>query len=296
MTTRVDKAVRSISPEAPQIDTAINKAFANLEPRFAALGSDLGATAEKLAEFRADAAALRERIETGEKGLTSTGAELLEKLEAIAAEVGDARGSLGADIAALASKVDALETQVNKPGALDRAALALAATRLKDAVNGGRPFAAELAAVKALAGKGIDFSMLDERAKVGMADRDALIADFANLSGPIRAAIAATKPTSEASDDPVDQVLTELRSLVRIKSLDKDDPDMAKLATLSEAVKANDLKAALTAWQALPEPARAVSDNWAGDVSARLAIDDLVARVTDDVVKTLSTEPANSTN
>lgn len=296
MTTRVDKAVRSISPEAPQIDSAINKAFANLEPRFAAIGSDLGAMVEKLAEIRADAAALRERVEIGEKQLATTDVGVTEKLDVIADDIGKAKDSLGAEIAALASKIDALEVQVNKPGALDRAALALAATRLKDAVDGGRPFAAELAAVKALAGEGVDFSVLDERAEAGMADRDALVADFANLSGPIRAAIAATKPQPEATDDPVDQVLTGLRSLVRIKSLDKDDPDMAKLAALNEAVKANDLKAAVTAWQALPEPARAVSDTWAGDVAARLAIDDLVAKVTDDVVKSLSTEPANSTN
>lgn len=292
MTTRVDQAVRSISPESPQIDEAITKAFANLEPRFSSLSAELAATAGKVGQLRADAATLQERLQSGERKLAESSDGLSGKFEGLASEIGKTSDTLGGNLTALASRMDALEAEINKPGALDQAALAVAATRLKDAVDDGRPFATELAAVRALVGEDMDLSALQDRAKEGLAEEKTLLAAFPENA--MRKALMPAAAPTEASDDPVDQVLTGLRSLVRIKSLEKDNPDLAALNTITNAVKASDLKAALAAWQTLPEPAKTISATWAGNVSARLSIDAIVEKVTDDVVKSLSNKPATT--
>ena len=51
MANRVEQAVKSLSPETPQIDAAITTALTNIEPRFSSLAADLGSVSARLAEL-----------------------------------------------------------------------------------------------------------------------------------------------------------------------------------------------------------------------------------------------------
>jgi len=298
MNTRVDQAVKSISPEAPQIETAIARALANLEPRFSALSSDIAATSMEIAGLRQQAAEAQSQWNAGNQDLSKALADQSGTLLARLNTLDETTQGLDARISGLATELTTLESKVNTPGALDQAALALSVTRLKDAVDGGRSFQVELAAVESLAGDKTDLSALRDRAASGIAEKSALIAAFPATARAMRTALEeAEKPAGEtpAAADPLDQVLTSLQSLVRIKSRDEADPGLpgaAALAAMTKAVNAADLKAALAAWETLPETAKAASRTWAGDVKARLAVDAVVEKVVAEIVSTVS----NSTN
>lgn len=277
MANRVAQAVKSFSPEAPQIDEAINAALANLEPRLSGLSSDLGALSSRLDTIAATAQSLQ-------SGLADLGQASSQQIEGATTELKGSIDQIDERVAGLAERLDALEAEVRSPGALDRAALAVALIRLKQAVDAAEPFDAELAAVRALVGSDTDLAPLESRAGEGVPDRDTLLARFPDVRDRIRAALA---PDS-APTDPVGRVWSDLRSMVRIKSIDSGEPGAEALQKMSEAVDRSDLAAAHQAWQTLPEPARQATADWGDDVAARLAIDGLIDTVTAGVVGAIS--------
>ncbi len=274
--TRVAEALRSINPAEPKIDEAVARGLAGLEPRLSALSADLAGLQSRLAALDETATALAEETRSARDALA-------ERVDGNASAL--ATAALAGDLEAAVARLSELETKVDQPGALDAAALAVAASRLKDAVDSGRPFATELAAVKSLTGEATDFSALEARAEAGVPQKADLIAAYPAVARAIDEAMAPPEPQS---DDALDQVLTGLRGLVRIRSVGESDPSSEAIAALAAAVKAGSLSEIRTAWEALPEPAKAVSGDWAEQVAARLTVDSMLAAVTADVVNAVS--------
>lgn len=274
--TRVAEALRSITPAEPQIDEAVSRGLAGLEPRLSALSADLAGLQSRLTALDETATALVEETRSARDALA-------EKVDGNAAAL--AAAAQADDLEAAVARLSDLETKVDQPGALDAATLAVAASRLKDAVDAGRPFATELAAVKSLTGGATDLSALEAQADAGVPQSAELIAVYPAIARAIDEAMA---PSEAQSDDAFDQVLTGLRGLVRIRSVGESDPSTDAVAALSAAVKSGDLAEIHKAWEALPDPAKAVSGDWAGQVAARLTVDSMLEAVTSDVVNAVS--------
>ncbi|MEM1050154.1 MAG: hypothetical protein AAGL24_28630 [Pseudomonadota bacterium] len=274
--TRVAEALRSITPAEPKIDEAVARGLAGLEPRLSALSADLAGLQSRLTSLDEAATTLAEETRAARDALA-------EKVDGNAAAL--ATAALAGDLEAAVARLSDLETKVDQPGALDAATLAVAASRLKDAVDSGRPFATELAAVKSLTGEATDLSALEARADAGVPQRAAIIAAYPAVARAIDQAMAPPEPQS---DDAFDQVLTGLRGLVRIRSVGEGDSETDTVGALSAAVKSGDLAEIQAAWEALPEPAKAVSGDWAEQVAARLTVDSMLETVTADVVNAVS--------
>ena len=281
MATRVDQAVKALAPEGAQIDGAIAKAVAGLEPRFTALSSSAGELSARVADIKSATDSLK-------TDLAGLGEDTTKRVDGLKSELTAAIDKVSGGVNDLTGRLDKLAGEVRTPGALDTAALAVAVTRLKEAVDGGRAYEPELAAVKGLIGKDTDLSALEGRAGKGIPTKAALLAGFPAIERNIREALT---PKAE-TNDPIEQVWSGLRSMVKIRSIDGKDPKMAAVAGLQKAVSDGDLAEVTKAWDALPEAGQAVSKAWADDVKARLAVDGMVDKVTADVIGTLS-KPTN---
>ncbi len=188
----------------------------------------------------------------------------------------------------LTGRVDQLEKALGTASAQERAARAIAITSLRNAVDSGEAYEAELAAVEAvLPGDTAELAPLKASATSGIPSSAALIAGF----GKVARDMNAVSLTSE-SDDLVDRLFSGVRSLVSVRTpTDSEGTSSAELlGTMETRVSAGDFDGAIKAYDALPEPMQKVGAAWAGQVKARLAADELVKKITAQVLKSLVAE------
>jgi hypothetical protein len=177
--------------------------------------------------------------------------------------------------------------------ARETAARAVAVSSLRAAMDRGESYATELAAVSSALPEGTDLSALEARAESGVPTRAALRADFA-----VAARAMAAQIDAPADGDLVGSLLANARSLVSVRQPGESDaatPEAA-LGRMEARVDSGDLAGALAAYEELPEAVRAAGADWVADARARLAADELMDRVTGDVLKSMggSATPAAS--
>jgi len=87
-------------------------------------------------------------------------------------------------------------------------------------------------------------------------------------------------------------LLEGARGLVKVRPANPTaGSDPAAIVTrIRGALAAGDLKTALAEWETLPEEARSATSEWAEAAGARMAADDLVARLRSDALAKLETE------
>ncbi|MDD7911744.1 hypothetical protein PUV47_17560 [Pseudovibrio exalbescens] len=184
------------------------------------------------------------------------------------------------------AQLDRLEQRVGDASAQERAARAIAIASLQAAVEGGRPYATELSAVEAvMTGDKSQLAPLKEYASSGIPTRSQLIARF----GGAARAMSAADVTSQ-SEGVVDRLMNSAQSLVSIRTPGDNEGTTPRdrLGSMEARVASGDLEGALAAYDQLPEPVKAAGATWAGQVRARLQADALVAKVTDEVLKSLA--------
>ncbi|WP_068086730.1 hypothetical protein [Polycladidibacter stylochi] len=226
----------------------------------------------------------------GEQGATlstslaSMQGELTELMRTLSQQQKDVDAhtqSLGKLSASLAN----VESKVGSASAQERAARAIAVSSLSASVESGKPYAAELTAVKAVVPQGqFDFSKLDEFARLGIPTNAELIASFGE------AARAMSKAQLQKPDQGVvDRLLTSAQSLVSIRrpSDEAGTTPGAILGQMEVKVEKGDLAAALAAYQRLPEAMQEAGADWADHAQARLAADALVKQITNEVLVSL---------
>jgi hypothetical protein len=126
-----------------------------------------------------------------------------------------------------------------------------------------------------------DLAALAPLAEKGAPSRAVLLAEFSAVADKI---LAAGRPPGEDAGI-FDRVLSYGRGLVKIRPtgpISGSDP-VAVVSRMQAAVEEGDFAAALAERQALPPAGQAASEEWAGQVSDRLAIDRLV----DDIANAL---------
>ena len=190
--------------------------------------------------------------------------------------------------AALAPKTDrrAPQDRENQPSpASQAAAVALIAQTLTSKVDGGAPFAAELAALTNLGVEPAKLAALQPLAAKGVLSNRALSDGFTPLVGPI---LAGESPNKEGT--LTDKALRALGGLVRVRKTGElgDGSSLASLVTnIETALSRGDVDAALANWTKLPGPARAISDTWANGLKARGLASSAAKSIATDAVATL---------
>ncbi|MFN4166835.1 MAG: COG4223 family protein [Pannonibacter phragmitetus] len=207
--------------------------------------------------------------------LTAATEESRRSLDALKAEVGE-----------LTQRLAAVETTMGDATAREMAARAVAVSALRTAVDAGKPFETELAALRASLPEGTDIALLESHAAQGIAPQQKLMAEFAPVARAIHATFA--KPAEDGSI--LGSLTSSAASIFTVRGpgdASGQGPEAA-LRRMENAVAAGDLPAALAAYDELPEAAKAAGADWADSARARVAVDELTEKTSKDVLSSLA--------
>jgi hypothetical protein len=264
--------------EITQQQTALGERLARLEQHPA----DGGAAAEQ--EQAAALRQLADRVSALEQRPAAAAADATQL-----APMSDAVKKLTDTVTDLGARIDKLEAR-RAAAAESRSgeALLLALGQLRAALDAGRPFGAELAAVRALAQNQpkleATLGSLDGAANTGIPGTAALAQRFTQAVAPALLRIAAPAK----SDGLGDRILARLRSLVVVHRIgNANDPIESAVEKAEAALGHNDLADAVEALAALPPHAQAPAADWLAAARQRLAaagtLDRIAATVTADL-------------
>jgi hypothetical protein len=262
----------------------LGKTVAAAEQRIAALeaaartskgeasGADLRikAAGDQANALKQDFATLAGRIETLEGRPVPAGEPSAEGLQ-------QSLQPLEAKLADLNNRVGALaKAQEELRAATGMAALTMAVQNLRRAVADGKPFAAELKTLAALAPEPLEVSALEARRESGLANLGKLQRDF---DAAAKTALDAAQPAGDGSF--TGDLLAKARSLVRVRptgEIPGDGPD-AVLARAGHRLDNGDLPGAIRETDQLTGPAAAAMAPWLTEAKARAAADDALAKL-----------------
>jgi hypothetical protein len=290
---RLEAAQRDNQQKIDQAIAATQKAgdatgsTQQLERRIAALESKPATSPNDINELRQQLKALENR-----PAAAGDIAELRQQIKALEAkpaaappELAELRQQvqqLAAAQADLTNRIAALEKgeQAQTAGDITDTTLLLALSQIREAIDTGRPFAAEYDALAVLAKARPDVASasapLAEVAKSGVASRAVLIERLRALSGAITT--ARPKP---ADADWGARAWTQLRGLVTIRRVDgagQSAPE-TKVNAAERAIAAGDLAGAVKALEGLAGPAAEAAGPWLQMARQRLAAEDALHRV-----------------
>jgi hypothetical protein len=233
------------------------------------------------------------------RALEATIADLRQRVDEIAGTARDARtradaaadtaakttalqadATARADLEALSARVAALESaeratdrridQSMTGASADRVVrLAVMAAALRAAVERGTPFAAELAAAKALGADAAVLAPLDPFAATGVPGAEALARDLDRLEP---AMLAATAPPAH-DGGILDRLQANAERLVRVRPVGDapgDDPASAIARAKAKAGR-GDIAGALAEVERLPPAAKTLAADWMKAAQARIA-------------------------
>jgi hypothetical protein len=261
------------NPRQGALDAALDPALAN---RLALLEGEVKAMAETVSilgrrsdDIAVTAREARQRVDT----LAAALADLTQKVTRLGAPAVERR-----ELDALTSRVDAIERGekaveaelAKRTDSGDRPLrLAVVAATLKGAVERGDPFAAELAAAKALAPDAKALAPLEPFAAAGVPTAAALARELSALSPALYSAAGA--PAREGGF--LDRLQAGAEKLVRVRPAEEiAGADPAAVVSRAEAKAARaDLAGALAELAALPAAARAPAEPWIKQAQARAA-------------------------
>jgi hypothetical protein len=282
--------------------------LAGLNDRVAQLETSLKTLAETASEGGsiATAAAIAQQIAEAEQRLDAKIAASLADgkgasaaaLEQMRTEIAELKAKLGAlaeaelgtgdspDLAALAERIAKLEATLpeivnvlNKESAgAKSAAVAIAFANLRAAVSDGRPYAAELDTISALAPSVGDLGVLPAYAETGIPTVPELARSFATARDTALALAAAPA----AGGSLVDNLMASAQSLVTIRRIDEapsGDGPAATLARAKAALDQGELAAAVKDVETLDGATREAFSAWLGEARARLGADQTLTRL-----------------
>ena len=254
----------------------------------AAIGQQIAEAEQRLDAKIAAALAAGEAANAATiKQVQSEIAELKAKFAALAeAELGTGElTDLGPGLAALTERIAKLEATLPElAGAIGKqaagaksAAAAIAFANLRSAVSEGRPYAAELVTIGALAPALGDLGVLPAYAEKGIPTLPELSRSFATAED---SALAATAPAPSGSF--LDNLMASAESLVKIKRIDEPatgEGPGAALARAKAALDKGDLALAVKEVETLDGAPRDAFSAWLGQARARLSADETLTRL-----------------
>jgi hypothetical protein len=224
-------------------------------------------------------AALGVQEATNTKGLEALQGELAvlkEKLGALAeAKLAVDESGPSPELAAIDHRIAKLEAALpdlsNAIGqgaaSAKSGAAAIAFANLNEAVNAGRPYVGELAAIRSFAPGIGDLGALPSHAETGIPTVPELTSAFQKL-----AEVSLAAPATPADGSFFDRVIASAKLAVRIRRIDAAATGEGPGAVLARAeahLKQGDLAAAVKAVEPLPTSSRDVFTNWLDAARAR---------------------------
>lgn len=269
-----------------------------------------------------DIARLSQQIETLKAGVAQSeksGLAAMEETGRVASSLGDVRSAIEqqgktfakaddvavavAPVTAAVAKIETslqglIENETERQGQTARIVTALELGNLKRAIESGRGFAAELAAVEAAAESRLDLKALEPFKTTG-------VPSLAALKDEARAALAAALDTAAVAPDASawDRLLASAKSVVRVRKIDAAEGDTsveARVARIDKALAENRLADVLAEAGHLPPEAAARIADWRSKVAARHSVDAAIAAVENELKTALApaapTPPAGGGN
>lgn len=262
---RLDKIEQALAklPAAPPADA---EKLGAIDGNLKALGTAIAGINRRVDEIAANAVSARE-----ESGATA------KALNGLRQTISNAPQPAGrADLEAVGKRLDAVEaaakaaTQTNAQATSAGAAvrLALAASALRDSVNAGHGYAAELDAVKAADGDSRTVAALAPFAAKGLPGDAALAKDLLALVPAMSKAAGVDK---QASGGFLEKLQANAEKLVRVRPI--DGPAGADAGAVIARIEAHaarsDVAAARAEVEQLPAPAKQVAAPWMKALAAR---------------------------
>jgi hypothetical protein len=256
---------------APQVEARLAELAEAVEAMRRAPAPDIEAALDDVASRMDDIAARLDRLERAVPAEDEL-ASLHEEMAGLAERLGDAADAEWVE--ALAAQIQALDERVAR--ALHFAPM-VAAEALMAALDAGRPFAEELQAIRALGVNEEALAPLEPYAAEGLPGRRALNREFDQLMPRL---IEADRPPAE-EPGPLGRILESARHIVDVRPAGPHEGGdaFAVASRIDAALERGDLAAALEEWQRLPPESRAVSDDWADRLRARVAGEALAERL-----------------
>ena len=188
----------------------------------------------------------------------------------------------------LSARLDQLVKDQAARGDSAQRVLLVALAGLGNAMSSSRPFSAELASVEALGRGRPDWAQslhpLEDTAKTGLPST-AVLAE--RLSDEVAPAILRADATPASASSGIGQaVLAKLRALVVIRRTDGaggGTPAQQAVATADSALQKGDLAGAVAALKPLTGPAAEAAAPWLAEAQQRLAAEQIVARLSQQV-------------
>ena len=268
----IKSALRALGSRVDQLEGAVNTRLSEIEKRPAPAGSEIDAVRSAQGVLAGRIDHLDQRLAAAEAQSSTRATSEVEELRNIKNEL----SQLDNVTAGLAKRLPELEQQMQSQNGAERtdAALAMLLLRIRDAVEQGRPFPTDYAALEGLA-PGPDFSAaaapLAEAAQKGAATRSVVSRRLAELAGRV-----ATATEHPPESDWGAQALARLRGLVTIRRLDdgaaQTGPEAAVTAAQA-ALARGDLAAAVAALDPLTGANAAAAAPWLRMARERLAVE-----------------------
>jgi hypothetical protein len=273
-------APASIDPKA--IDKAIEDIAARLSRLETAQAAPRAPVTDPVVLGRINAA------ENATKSLADNAAALSRRAEATDAALREINGRIDKLTATL---TDVQTTARSAAAGSDRASrLAVAASALRNAVEHGDPFTAELAIVKPLAPDPNAIALLEPFAASGAPSNAVLGQELAAIVRPMLR--AAGEPVREGGF--FDRLQANAEKLVRIRPVGEEargDDRTAILARVEQRAAQGNVSGALTELAKLPADAREPVQAWIAKTEARNRALDASRRLAADAVAALKTAP-----
>lgn len=250
----------------------------------------------RLQNTEATAKAAQTAVSTSDvslKTLADSQARATETLSSLSSDIQSVGAANTAAVEALRTEIDSLskrlaqvESTMGDATARETAARALSVSALKSAVDSGRPYQTELAAVKAGLPSGIDLAALESHAGTGVEPVSVLIAQFPQVARKVYQ----TFSEPEESGDVLESFLASARAIVAVRgpgNTDGTGPD-AVLRRMENAVANGDLSGAIAASKDLPEAGQKEAADWTARAQARVEVDALTDKASQEVLNALA--------
>lgn len=280
LTTDIDQRLADISAA-----TATAKSGAErFDKDVASIRSETASLSERLSALREE----NSRLAATAKLAAETSSDLKSDLRAIK-ESAASPSDLTSAVEPLIKKLAALESHVKELAEADeqrradaeRAVFALQLQNLKRALDSGRDYAPELAAVKDATSEKFDFAVLDASAAAGVPTKADLQKDFRT------AANAAIDAEAEPADGSVvDRFLASAKSIVRVRKVDHpldDKSTEAIVGRMQLAIDDGRFADALHEAQTLPAKAATATKPYVDRIAARVSVDQAIAKIEDQL-------------
>lgn len=270
-------------------DTALQDVQSRLaeleESALAADGAPAGEAGDRLAarlgELSGEVESLRNAA-PDLSGLDGALQELRQEVDALGSEVQGLPDE--PRVAEIETRLQEIGRQMDMATAL---APAVAASSLSSALDAGRPFAGELAALQALGVDDEAVAALRPHADEGLPTPSELRARFEDEIARVD-----LDPEVPENARALDRLIGSARGLVEVRPANPtegDDPG-AVVTRIRGALQSGDLETALSEWETLPEDVKVATGDWAEAAETQKTAGDLAARLRSDALARLGTE------